>query len=73
MANSIVFAKWDSTPEALEVPVFIETKYYDLGTSSNKVVLLKFVINVIADASSYAFISVDYRTDIKSDYAPFAS
>jgi len=71
MANGIIFAKWDSTPRGLAQNTYFTTKFYDLGTSSNKIVFLKLVLNIIADASSSCVIKVDYKTDIISDFVFF--
>ena len=73
MADKISFKKWNNTPDSTESDKVIETKYYDLGTSSNKVVLIKFIVNLIADATSIGWVIVHYRTDTKSSYSLLGS
>lgn len=73
MPNGIIFAKWDSTPSGLVQNTHFTTKYYDLGTSSNKIVFLKLVLNIIAAANSNCLINVYYRTDAISSFLFFGS
>ena len=72
MSDVISFVKWNSTPDGLESnQSFFTTKYYDLGTSSNKVKVLKFIANLIIDANTTAALKVEYRTDTVSSFSQY--
>lgn len=68
MADVISFKKWNSNPYSTLGTKELETKYYQLGSSSNKAVIMKFSINLIASAASSGTVLVWYRTNTQSDY-----
>ena len=71
MANTISFKKWNNEPYSIVGQKMFETKYFNLGSSSNKVVVLKFILNLIADAGTTNIVYIYYRTNVSDAWQLF--
>jgi len=68
MADVISFKKWNNTPYSTNGEKSFETKYHSLDSSSNKAVVMKFVVNLLASAASNGTVLVYYRTNTEGSY-----
>ena len=72
MADIVSFVKWNNTPDGLLAKSsYFTTKYFDLGTSSNKVKVLAFIANFIIEANTAVDVEVLYRTNTATSFTHY--
>ena len=72
MYNIISFVKWNNTTDGLLAKSsYFTTKYFDLGTSSNKVKVLAFIANFIIEANTAVDVEVLYGTNTATSFTHY--